>query len=308
MRTLIVGATGSIGRRLAETLIDRGETVACMVRSPDGVAASAVRDLGCELRPADLDSEESLEDATHEVDVVYHLAHLMSAEGDDLVADEAGAATRLARAARRNAVQRLIYLGGLGDASASTHLSARHRTAQALSKHGPPLTYFRAAMVVGADSESFVLLRSIVERLPALPVPDWLENRTQPIGVDAVVEYLADALRLDAAEGREIQIGGPETMTYREMLDGMADALGKDPPNEVPAPAGFPAKAAGRAAGAVTRGDAKIAEHLTAGLATDTLVGDPSGMALFDIQPEDYRLALARAIEDAAVSGVERDP
>jgi uncharacterized protein YbjT (DUF2867 family) len=298
MRVLIVGASGSIGGRLAEELLDRNESVVCMVRSADAAAARALDERGCELRVADLESEESLEHATAGIDVVYHLAHLMSREGDDLVESEERAAIRLASAASRAGVRRLIYLGGLGDPSVSHHLRARERTAAALAEHGPPLTHFRAAMVVGADSESFVLLRSIVDRLPAVGLPEWLENRTQPIGADAVVEYLADAVELDDTRAREIQIGGPETMTYREMLEGMAAALGKPMPAELPVPRGISAEAAGTVAGAVTRGEPNVAERITAGLATDTIVQDPSGMELFDVRPETYRLSLARAIED----------
>ena len=103
-------------------------------------------------------------------------------------------------------------------------------------------------MVVGADSESFVLLRSIVDRLLLIAFPAWLENRTQPIGVDSVVEYLADALRIDATKGREIQIGGVEKMTYREMLEGMAGALGKEL-RELPAPGASPPKRRGPSRG-----------------------------------------------------------
>lgn len=298
MRILIVGATGAIGRRLAETLLERGENVVCMVRSSESGAAQALHDSGCELRVADLEAEDSLERATAGIDVVYHLAHLMAADGDDLIAAESNAAVRLGTAARRNGVERLIFLGGLGESAASNHLQARQRTAEALAENGPSLTYFRAAMVVGADSESFVLLRSIVDRLPLIAFPAWLENRTQPIGVDSVVKYLADALRIDATKGREIQIGGVEKMTYREMLEGMAGALGKELPSELPAPRSFSAEAAGAVAGAVTRGEPNIAKHITAGLTTDTLVRDTSGMELFDVEPEAYRLSLARAIED----------
>ena len=301
MRALVIGSTGFVGRRLAAELRKRDHAVAAMVRDPETAAARELASLGCELRLADLADDASLGPALGSVDVVYYLAHLMAGgEEDDLVRAEADAATSLARAAREAGVEQVIYLGGLGDAEASEHLRARHATALALRAGGPPLTYFRAAMVVGAESGSYELLRSLVERLPAMVSPEWLENRTQPIGVRDVAQYLADAPSIEATRGREIQIGGPEVMTYAEMLEGMARLLGEGVPMRIPTPRGISAKAAGSAAGAVTRGDAGVAEHITAGLATETMVEDPSGMELFDVDPEPYHLTLARAVEDEA--------
>ena len=301
MRALIIGSTGFVGQRLARELRKRDHAVAAMVRDPETPAAQELLSLGCELRPADLADAASLEPALQDVDVVYYLAHLMAdSDEDDLIRAEADAATALAKAAGRTGVERIIYLGGLGDADASEHLSARHATALALKDAGPPLTYFRAAMVVGAESGSYELLKSLVERLPAMVSPDWLENRTQPIGVGDVVQYLADAASIPATRGREIQIGGPEVMTYTGMLEGMASILGERVPVRIPTPRGISAKAAGNVAGAVSRGDAGVAEHITAGLATDTTVEDSSGMELFEVDPEPYHLALARAIEDEA--------
>ena len=161
-------------------------------------------------------------------------------------------------------------------------------------------------MVVGSESESYVLLKSLVERVPAMVHPEWLENLTQPIGVQDVVEYLAAAPFVEAARDREIQIGGPDVMTYSEMVAGMAAALGRDVPRRLPTPRGIESKAVGTAAGSITRGDRRVAAHITAGLATDTVVTDASGAALFDIRPESYRLTLARAVEDEA-RAEERD-
>ena len=259
-----------------------------------------VCDRWARARPADLADAASLEPALRDVDVVYYLAHLMAGgDEDDLIRAEADAATALAEAARKTGVERIIYLGGLGDPDASEHLRARHATALALQNAGPPLTYVRAAMVVGAESGSYELLKSLVERLPAMVSPEWLDNRTQPIGVRDVIQYLAEAASIEATREREIQIGGPEVMTYAGMLRNGPRSRRRCRcafrPRGV-----FPAKALGSAAGAVSRGDAGVAEHITAGLATDTTVKDPSGMELFQVEPEPYDLALARAVEDEA--------
>jgi uncharacterized protein YbjT (DUF2867 family) len=301
VRALVIGATGSIGRRLAPELVERGVEVACMVRDPEAQAADELARCGCELRPGDLTRPESIAASVGGAEVIYYLAHLMQASDEaTLVSLEEVAARELARGARRAGVVQMIYLGGLGDDGASEHLRSRQRTAETLRAEGPPLTYFRAAMVVGAESESYVLLRSLVERLPAMAMPEWLENRTQPIGLDDVVEFLVEAPFVEAARGREIQLGGPEVMTYSEMVAGMAEALGEKGPWRIPTPRGIDSRSAGVAAATVTRGDPEVARHLTAGLATDTVVTDPSGLELFEIEPEPYRLALGRAIEDEA--------
>jgi uncharacterized protein YbjT (DUF2867 family) len=301
MRVLIVGATGFIGRKLAAVLIERGMTVAAMVRDPESEGARELDAMGAELRVADLTDRASIAPALRDIDLVYYLAHLMSADGEEsLIVAESNAAAGLGREASLAGVKRVIYLGGLGDTEASDHLHARHATAQALRRTGPPLTYFRAAMVVGAQSGSYQLLKDLVERLPAMVSPEWLENRTQPIGVDDVVEYLADAGEDERTSDREIQLGGPDVMTYTDMVEGMARALGEKVPVRLPTPRGISSKAVGSVAGAVSRGDPRVAEHITAGLATDTLVEDTSGMELFDVEPDTYRIALARAIEEEA--------
>src|SRR5689334_24452538 len=132
------------------------------------------------------------------------------------------AAGNFARMAKREGVGRVVYLGGLGQEAESKHLRSRHETARILAAEGPPLTYFRAAMVVGAGSESYRTLRYLVTRLPAMVAPSWLRTPTQPIGVDDVVSYLASAPEVPASAGREIQIGGPDVLSYAEMLDRMA--------------------------------------------------------------------------------------
>ncbi len=307
MHALLIGATGFVGLRLARELLDRGHEVVAATRHPGSAPARELEAAGAEIVRASLADPRTLAPALERVQVVYYLAHLMSGDGEDLVADETEAARGLGETARAAGAEQVVYLGGLGDPEASEHLRARHATAIALAESGPPLTYLRAAMVVGHGSASYELLKALVDRLPAMIAPEWLENRTQPIGIRDVVDYLADTPDVDAARSREIQVGGPEVMTYSGMLDGMARALGKRVPRRIPTPAGISAEAVGNVAGAVTRGDPEVAEHLTAGLATDTVVEDPSGMALYDIDPETYELSLARAIEDDA-QAAEAEP
>jgi uncharacterized protein YbjT (DUF2867 family) len=196
--------------------------------------------------------------------------------------------------AQREGVERVIYLGGLGEPR-SRHLRSRHETALALAEHGPTLTYFRAGMVVGAGSESYRALRYLVERLPAMIAPAWLKVPTQPIAVDDLLAYLTAAPELPESAGREVQIGGPSVLTYGEMLDRMAEALGRRPRPKLPVPLLTP-RLSSLWIGLVTPVDAGVARPLIEGLSTKTTVTDTSGGALFDVRPLTFEEALRRAI------------
>jgi uncharacterized protein YbjT (DUF2867 family) len=199
--------------------------------------------------------------------------------------------------AAEEGVKRVVYLGGLGDESKSEHLRSRHHTAQVLAAEGPPLTYFRAAMVVGAGSESYRTLRYLVGRLPVMIAPSWLRTDTQPIGIDDTVEYLRRAPEVPESAGREVQIGGPDVLSYSAMLDRMAVAMGKEPRRKIPVPFITPWLSA-LWLGLVTPVDTKVARPLVEGLTTATVVTDPSGAEPFGISPESFDEALRRAFAE----------
>jgi uncharacterized protein YbjT (DUF2867 family) len=297
VRALVTGATGFIGRLLARRLLDDGFEVRCLVRDRESEAVEALAGAECEIAIADLTGSAGLAEALDGVEVAYFLVHMIDG-GEEYPAIERAAATRFGRAARAAGVERTIYLGGLGDEGASRHLGARHRAALALAEQGPPLTYFRAAMVIGPGSESYELLRGIVERLPALPAPDWLRTETQPIGAADVVDYLREAIDVPRAAGREIQIGGPRVLTYLELVEEMAAALGRTPPRAMPMPAEVarPATVAAGAA-AVTPGTPEIAAQISLGLTTPSVVTDPSGAELFSVRPKPLDAVLAAAVD-----------
>jgi uncharacterized protein YbjT (DUF2867 family) len=210
---------------------------------------------------------------------------------------ELDGARNFAKMARGERVARVVYLGGLGDERVSEHLRSRHETALALSADGPPLTYFRAAMVVGALSESFRTIRHLVKRLPVMIAPAWLRNATQPIGIDDVVAYLTAAPDVAESTGREVQIGGPDVLSYSEMLDRMAVATGRRPRPKLPVPLISPSLSA-LWLGLVTPVDTNVARPLVEGLASDTVVTDPSGAAAFSISPASFDETLARALAE----------
>lgn len=295
MRALVTGASGFVGRRLAPALLEDGHDVRCLVRNPAAVEAGTLVD--CELVGADLAApDERLDDALAGVDVAYYLVHMMgrSSEYGEL---DVEAAREFAKRARRAGVRQMVYLGGLGSDPGSPHLRSRQATAEALAQHGPPLTYLRASMVIGAESESYVLLRSIVDRLLAIPSAGWMEMPSQPIGARDLIAYLRAVPATVEARGREIELGGPDVLRHRDTIDELARQLGRRPPLRVPL-FGVTPGAVAAAARAVTRGNGEVAQELVKSLPMPTVVEDRSGMELFDIKPEPISVAFQRAIEE----------
>ena len=297
-RALVTGATGFVGGRLAPALAEAGWEVRCLVRDRAGSRARELERRGLSLHEGDVMRPESLRGAGRDVDVAYYLIHSMGrGGGGDFAAREVAAARSFAQMAQAEGIKQVIYLGGLGDRPESKHLRSRHETAVALAKHGPPLTYFRAGMVVGAQSESYRTLRYLVQRLPVMIGPAWLKNSTQPIGIDDALRYLVEAPSVPAAAGREIQIGGPDVLTYGEMLDRMAAVLGLRDRPRVPVPVISPWLSS-LWIGLVTPVDTGVARPLVEGLAVPTVVTDPTGAALFDVRPIGFDEALRRAVAD----------
>jgi uncharacterized protein YbjT (DUF2867 family) len=301
-RALVTGATGFIGGRLARVLARDGWDVRGLVRDRSSFRARELEGSGISLHEGDVLRPETLHGAGRDIDAAYYLIHSMGrGAAKDFVASELAAATAFARMARAEGIDRVIYLGGLGDRPQSKHLRSRHQTALALAEHGPPLTYFRAGMVVGAQSESYRTLRFLVQRLPAMIAPAWLQNATQPIGIDDTLSYLAQAPSIADSTGREVQIGGPDVLSYGEMLDRMAVALGLRRRPRIPVPLITPWLSS-HWIGLVTPVDAGVARPLVEGLAVPTVVEDPSGAKLFDVEPIGFDEALRRAIAEEAAA------
>jgi uncharacterized protein YbjT (DUF2867 family) len=267
----------------------------------DRSRAARLAEAGYELHVGDVVDADSLVGAGREIDVAYFLIHAM-AGGAGFEERERRGARNFAEMAKREGVGRVVYLGGLGEQTASKHLRSRHEAGRILAQAGPPLTYFRAAMVVGARSESYRTLRYLVRRLPVMIAPAWLKTATQPIGIDDVLEYLRRAPEIPESAGREVQIGGPDVLSYGQMLDRMAVAMGRRPRPQVPVPFITPWLSA-LWLGLVTPVDTKVARPLVEGLKTATVVTDPTGAQAFGISPVSFDEALRRALAEDAAAG-----
>lgn len=294
---LIAGATGYIGRLLAESLLDAGEPVRCLARSPERAADLAKR--GAEIVSADVLEPGTLGEALAGVEVAHYLVHSMGRGGSGGFAErDERAARNFGAAATAAGVERIVYLGGLGDPASSEHLRSRHQTALVLRDSGTPVAYLRAAAVIGAGSESFRTVYYLVKRLPFMLTPTWTENRTQPIAIADVLAYLRACGADPGTAGATIEIGGPEVTTYAGMMDAAAEAIGVRPRPRISVPVLSPGLSS-RWLGLVTPVDTGVARPLVEGLTTDTVVEDRSGMARFGVEPTPLAEAMSAAVREA---------
>lgn len=216
---LVTGATGFIGRRLVPDLIGRGHRVRAMTRNPDGYDGPG------EAVGGNVDDAASLAEPLAGVDVAIYLVH--SLDDNDFERKDAAAATAFGTAAAEAGVRQIVYMGGLGkdEDRLSAHLRSRRQVEQCLGEGGVPVTVLRAAIVVGAGGISWEMTRQLVKNLPAMVVPKWAGTLTQPVAVDDVVRYLAGVIDEPRAIGRVFEIGGPEQLTYLEMLQQAAEVM-----------------------------------------------------------------------------------
>jgi uncharacterized protein YbjT (DUF2867 family) len=293
---LIAGSTGYVGGLLAHELADRGKPTRGMARSAE--RAKETVDSRCEIVEADVLEPDTLDGALEGVELAYYLVHSMGRGGDSDFSDrDRRGARNFAEAAKRQGVGRIVYLGGLGEGK-SEHLRSRQETAEQLASTGIPLTYFRAAIVIGSGSESLRTIAYLVKRLPAMITPSWTKTKTQPIAATDVVAYLADAPGVEGSSGREVEIGGPDVTTYGELLDLAAEAqdLRRRPRLGVPI---LSPTLSSHWIGLITPVDTGVARPLVEGLSTETVVNDPSGMELFDVARTPLREAMDEAVPGA---------
>lgn len=264
----VVGASGYVGRRLVPELRDQGARVRAISRRPN---ADLARVADVELAQADALDRDSLDRAFAGLDVVYWLVHSMGAGGDFAELDRV-AARNAAAAAAQAGVRQIIYLSGLGDddPELSHHLQSRHETGRILAEGTVPVTTLRAAMVVGQHSASFQMMRDLVHRLPAMVTPRWVTTRSQPIAFADLRDYLVGVCALPEAYGRTLDVGGPDILTFQEMMERVAVLAGRRKPVILPVPVLSP-ELSSLWCGLVTDVDSNIARPLVEGLRNETI-------------------------------------
>ncbi len=240
-----------------------------------------------------------------DIEVAYYLVHSMAA-GEGFSERDLRAARNFGHAAKAAGVQRIVYLGGLGDPAAnlSAHLSSRHQTGDALRECGVPVTEFRAGVIVGSGSLSFEIIRSLTERLPIMICPRWVFTRIQPIAIRNLLEYLVATLVVPESNGQIVEIGGADVITYGQMITGYAEVRGLKR-LLLPVPVLTP-RLSSYWVHLVTPVPAAIAKPLIEGLRNEIIVRDDCARRLFpDIVPMDYRSAVQAALAKLGADEVE---
>jgi uncharacterized protein YbjT (DUF2867 family) len=288
---LVTGATGFIGRRLVPALLEAGHDVRAMTRRPDDYDGPGTPVGG------DVHDPDSLREPLSGVDVAVYLVH--SLDDPDFERKDAEAARAFGDAAADAGVSQIVYMGGLGadDEDLSPHLRSRREVEQLLGEAGVPVTVLRAAIVVGAGGISWELTRQLVKNLPAMVVPRWVGTRTQPIAVDDVVRYLVGVTGNDEARGRVFEIGGPEAMTYLEMLQVAAEVSAGHRVPIIKVPVLTPRLSSYWLA-LVTDVDVTTGRNLIDSMGTEVVVTDRSILDVVPGEPVPYAEAVRRALED----------
>ena len=290
---LLTGATGYVGGRLLRMLQDAGHRVRCPTRRP-GALSGAVAPT-TEVVEADFLDRGSLGGTMAGVEAAYYLVHSMGAKGDFEEQDRR-AAENFGEEARRAGVARIVYLGGLGDdGELSPHLRSRQEVAEVLRASGVQVVEFRASIVIGSGSLSFEMIRSLVERLPVMVTPKWVDAAAQPIAIGDLLQYLLAALELDTRAHEIFEIGGPDRVSYGDLMREYARRrrLGR---MMIRAPLLTP-RLSSLWLGLVTPVYARIGRKLIDSIRHPTVVRDSSALEAFPrVRPRGYREAIASAL------------
>ena len=289
---LVTGATGFVGRHLVPALVAEGHDVRAMTRDPDTYDGEGTAVEG------DVTTPSTLGPALDGVDIAYYLVH--SLDEEDFEETEARSARAFGDAAGEAGVRQLVFLGGLGPDDAdelSVHLRSRRAVESLLGEGGVPVTVLRAAVIVGDGGISWEITRQLVENLPAMVVPQWAMTKTQPIALDDVVRYLVGVAGSEAAIGEVFEIGGPEALTYLEMLQGASEVMNGRRKIIAPVPMLTPGLSS-HWISFVTDVDATTGRNLIDSMGVEVVVTDDSIREVVPFEPMTYREAVERALAE----------
>jgi uncharacterized protein YbjT (DUF2867 family) len=231
-RVLVLGATGFIGKRLVSALAEKKIKMRILARTPAKAESIIPKGADAEIMQGDLMNEKSLQEALHGAHSCYYLVHSMGGSSigkhSEFAEKDKRAAKNFVMASDAEGLKRVIYLGGLGEKGAglSEHLISRAEVAETLKSGKAAATILRAAVIIGAGGASYEMLRYLVERLPIMTCPKWINTRIQPIAVKDVISYLTGCLLNPETSGKVFDIGGPDILTYKTMMHQYADARG----------------------------------------------------------------------------------
>ncbi len=296
--TLLTGASGYVGGRLIPLLERQPAKLRCLVRSPDKLRSHVAP--STEIAKGDVLDAESLDGAMRGVRTAYYLVHLMSAS-KDFEKDDRQAATLFGEAAKKAGVQRIVYLGGLGDDAdpkLSPHLRSRHEVGEILRRSGVETIELRASLVIGTGSLSFDLVKSLTDRLPVMICPRWLTTPTQPIAVDDVLAYLLAAKDLPPSASQVFEIGSKDVTSYGDMVREYARQKGLRR-WLISVPVLTPSLSSLWLA-LVTPAAFEVGKHLIEGLKNPTVVRDPKALDVFPIRPMGIPEAIRKALTEVS--------
>ena len=296
---LVTGATGYVGGRLVPRLLASGYRVRAAARSLKKLQSRPwANDANLDCVYADVFNLDSLDKALNGCDAAYYLVHSMGPEHEDFSKADKEAAHIFLAAAEKHHLKQIIYLGGLGESnpSLSKHLASRAEVGNILRQGTVPVTTLRAAMIIGSGSASFEILRYLVERLPIMVTPKWVFTATQPIAIKNVIHYLIGCLECEATKGDTFDIGGPDIVNYRNLMEIYAEEVGLARRLIIPVPF-FTPKLSSYWIHFVTPVGKSIARPLTEGLRNETICRENHIQKLIPQTLVSYREAIHLALE-----------
>jgi uncharacterized protein YbjT (DUF2867 family) len=296
MRVLVLGGTGYVGQNVIPRLLNQGCDVRCLLRAQPQVQVD-----GIEWVRGDATDLSAVESAVAGCDVILYLIHSMHSKTSSFEKLDKLIAENVARAARHAQVKHIVYLGGLGkkQIAQTPHLRSRHEVAEILRTSNSVVTELRAAVIIGAGSASFEMIRSLVSHLPIMICPRWVKTKTQPIAIDDVVEYLARSVALNSGYNQTIDIGGPDVLSYKSMMTTVAEQM-RLRRAIITVPILTPWLSS-HWVGLVTEVAAPLARAIIESVRSETVCENDLALKLFDFTPIGFRESVAKALVNHSV-------